>query len=270
MRTGTRIGFLGAGQMAEALAYGILASGYVPPYWITACDLSKERQKIFTDMGASIAPNIRAVVRQSRILLLCVKPQQSQEVMHEAAGVFKAQRHLLVSIAAGVTTRKLEAYLPAGARVVRCMPNTPMLVKLGATCICAGQHASAEDMKVVTSLLSSASMVMPVKESMMDAVTGLSGSGPAYLFYLVEAMVQAGVAEGFSEEEALQLARRTCLGAAQMLEKTGASPEELRRRVTSPNGATQAAIEQLDGHEVKARITAAVRRAAERSRELGR
>jgi pyrroline-5-carboxylate reductase len=221
-------------------------------------------------LGIKATTDNRSVVKHGDVLVLCVKPQQVDEVLTGVAPVFEPKRHLLVSICAGVPTTRMEKPLPAGARVVRVMPNTPMLVGLGASCICAGKHATEQDLSVVEALFTSAGIVMRVPEPMIDAVTGLSGSGPAYLFYLVEAMVDAGVAEGFTKEQALKLAARTCLGAAKMLEETGLPPEELRKRVTSPNGTTQAAVERLDSDGVKAKIAAAVRRAAERSRELGR
>ena len=265
------LGFLGAGNMAEALVRGVLKSELVPASRVVACDIAPERRKLFEDdLGVRTVDSLTGVVDAADVLFLCVKPQQADAVLGEIAASFIPDRHLLASIAAGVTTGRMEGKLPAGARVVRSMPNTPMLVGLGAACICPGQHAREEDLAIVEQLLSSAAIVMRVTEPMMDAVMGLSGSGPAYLFYLAEAMVDAGVAEGFSRAEALKLAARTCLGAAKMLEATGESPEELRRRVTSPNGTTQAAVERLDAHEVKANITAAIRRAAERSRELGR
>jgi pyrroline-5-carboxylate reductase len=210
------------------------------------------------------------VAAAADLLVLCVKPQQCATVLAELKPHFQPERHLLVSILAGVRTERLEAGLGAGARVVRVMPNTPMLVGLGAAGICAGGAARDQDVAAAERLFQCASLVVRVKEPLMDAVTGLSGSGPAYLFYLVEALAEAGVQEGFPREDALRLAVRTCLGAAKMLEETGDAPEELRRRVTSPNGTTQAACEVLDNNAVKKTLVAAVRRAAERSRELGR
>ncbi|MCW8130704.1 MAG: pyrroline-5-carboxylate reductase [Planctomycetota bacterium] len=257
--------------MAEALLRGVLKAGLMSRERVMASDVSPERRSLFEkELGVGVTTENRAVVQHGEILVLCVKPQQVDEVLAGLAPVFKAERHVLASICAGVPTKRLERPLPAGARTVRVMPNTPMLVGLGASCISAGASAKAEDLDAVEALFSSAGTVMRVAEPMMDAVTGLSGSGPAYLFYLVEAMAEAGVAEGFTREEALKLAARTCLGAAKMLEDTGLPPEELRRRVTSPNGTTQAAIERMDADGVKAKIAAAVRRAAERSRELGR
>ena len=159
--------------------------------------------------------------------------------------------------------------LPPGARVVRVMPNTPMLVGLGASAVAGGANATARDIATIEALFGTASTTVRVGENMMDAVTGVSGSGPAYLFYLVEAMIDAGIAEGFTPDQARALAVRTVLGAAKMLEEIPETPQELRKRVTSPNGTTQAAIEQMEAGGVKTKITAAIRRAAERSRELG-
>jgi pyrroline-5-carboxylate reductase len=266
-----RLGLLGAGNMAEALVRGVIASGAIPSGRIIASDLSAERRALFQqNLGVTATDDNLKVLTASDVFVLCVKPQQVDSVLAQIAPAFRTQHHLLASICAGVGTARLEKALPAGARVVRVMPNTPMLVNLGASCLCGGRNARDEDVAAVEALFASASLTMRVTEPMMDAVTGLSGSGPAYLFYLVEAMVAAGVAEGFTREQATRLAVRTVLGAAKMLEETQVAPEELRRRVTSPNGTTQAAIERLEAGEVKAKITAAVRRAAERSRELGR
>jgi pyrroline-5-carboxylate reductase len=257
--------------MSEALIRGVINSGALSASSIFASDVSAERRKFISDnLKINAMQDNAEVVRSAETLVLCVKPQQADDVVRQIAGAFKPDRHLLASICAGVTTARIEALLPSGARVVRVMPNTPMLVGLGASCLCGGKHARLEDLTAIEQLFSSASLTLRVEERMMDAVTGLSGSGPAYLFYLVEAMVDAGLAEGFTREQATALSVRTVLGAAQMLEETKLPPEELRRRVTSPNGTTQAAVERLDADSIKAKITAAVRRAAERSRELGK
>jgi len=265
------LGLLGAGNMAEALVRGALKTGLVPKDAVIASDISAERRAFFErELGVRATPDNHAVVRRADVLVLCVKPQQVDEVLSGIKAEFDPQRHVLASICAGVTTARLEKHLPVGARTVRVMPNTPMLVGLGAACIAGGAYAQEADLAEIEALFSSAAVVMRVKEPLLDAVTGLSGSGPAYLFYLVEAMTEAGMAEGLTQEDALKLSARTCLGAAKMLEDTGLPPDELRRRVTSPNGTTQAAVEQLDAGGVKAKLTAAVRRAVERSRELGR
>ena len=256
--------------MAEAILRGTLRAGLIPADKIIASDVSPERRALFAnELKVKAVEGNLEVVKNSDLIVLCVKPQQVDALLVEIKPVFEA-RHVLASICAGVSTQRLENGLPAGAKTVRVMPNTPMLSGLGASCLCAGRNAREEDLVAVETLFASSSIVQRVPEDRMDAVTGLSGSGPAYLFYLVEAMVDAGIAEGFSRAEATRLAARTCLGAAKMLEDTNLPPEELRRRVTSPNGTTQAAIELLDSREVKQHLAAAVRRAAERSRELGR
>ena len=267
----TTLGLIGAGNMAEALIRGVLKAGLLPAARVLAGDVLLARRELFANtLGVRTVPTAREVAESANLLVLCVKPQQAGAVLAEMQPVFQPARHLLVSILAGVPTARLEEGLCAGARVVRVMPNTPMLVGLGAAGLCPGRHARREDLRAAEALFSSAALVLRVEENQMDAVTGLSGSGPAYLFYLVEAMVAAGVAEGFSREVALKLAARTCLGAARLLEDSGVPPEELRRRVTSPGGTTQAAIEMLEGAGVREKLVAAIRRAAERSRELGR
>ncbi len=257
--------------MAEALIRGVLSAGTIAPSAVTASDVSAERRQFIAEsLKIRTTENNQEVVSSSEVVVLCVKPQQTDDVLKQIAAVFRPEHHVLASICAGVPTSRLEKFLPSGARVVRVMPNTPMLVGLGASCLCAGAHTRSEDLALIEELFSSGSLTLRVEERMMDAVTGLSGSGPAYLFYLVEAMIDAGIAEGFTREQASLLASRTVLGAAKMLEDTKLPPEELRKRVTSPNGTTQAAIERLDATEVKPRIVAAIRRAAERSRELGK
>lgn len=257
--------------MAEAILRGTLRAGLIPADKIIASDVSPERRALFSgELNVKAVESNLEVVKNSDLIVLCVKPQQVDALLVEVKPAYDVSRQVLASICAGVSTQRLENGLPSGAKTVRVMPNTPMLSGLGASYLCAGRNAREEDLVAVETLFASSSIVQRVPEDRMDAVTGLSGSGPAYLFYLVEAMVDAGMAEGFSKAEATRLAARTCLGAAKMLEETNLPPEELRRRVTSPNGTTQAAIELLDSREVKQHLAAAVRRAAERSRELGK
>jgi pyrroline-5-carboxylate reductase len=266
---GKSLGLIGAGNMAEAIVRGVLGAGALSAEKIIANDVSAARRDLFANtLKVRLAANNREVVEFSDIVLLAIKPQQVDAVLDEIGQAIRPQTQILVSICAGVTTARLEKKLPEGARVVRVMPNTPMLVGLGASCLCGGAKAAAADVAAVEAIFAGASLTLRVKETMMDAVTGLSGSGPAYLFYLAEAMVEAGVAENFSRGEAQALTTRTLLGAARLLEETKLPPEELRRRVTSPKGTTQAALEYLESEGVKAKLTAAVRRAAARSREL--
>ncbi|MFH0939828.1 MAG: pyrroline-5-carboxylate reductase [Planctomycetota bacterium] len=265
------LGLLGAGNMAEALARGVLNADVISTERIIVSDVSAERRDFFAvNLGIRTTADNVEVVKVSDLVVLCVKPQQIDELLKQIAHAIRPDVQVIASICAGISTARLEKLLPKGARVVRVMPNMSMLVGLGASGLCGGSQAQSSDIALVRALFSSASLTIQVEEKLMDAVTGLSGSGPAYLFYLVEAMMDAGVAEGFTKEQALALAARTVLGAARMLEETGLAPEELRRRVTSPNGTTQAAIERLDADGVKAKIIAAIQRSAERSRELSR
>lgn len=269
--SGRTLGLLGAGNMAEALARGIIKSGAIAATNVIASDVSPERRALFQDgLGAKVTEDNLAVLANSDLVVLCVKPQMVNTVVAQIAAAFDVKKHVLASICAGVSSARLEGLLPKGARVVRVMPNTPMLVGLGASAVSGGSSATKTDIATIAALFATASMTVRVEEKMMDAVTGLSGSGPAYLFYLVEAMMDGGIAEGFTPEQARALAVRTVLGAAKMLEECNDSPQELRRRVTSPNGTTQAAIEHMDLNDVKKNVAAAVRRAAERSRELGK
>lgn len=257
--------------MAEALLRGALNAGLLHRERVAACDPKPDRQQLFREeLKVRVVENAAAVADAADLLILCVKPQQCPTVLTELKTHFSVERHVLVSILAGTTLERLEGGLPQGARVIRVMPNTPMLVGWGASGLSAGRNARPSDVALAERLFSCASTVVRVDEPLLDAVTAVSGSGPAYLFYLIEAMAEAGTAEGLSERDALRLAVRTCLGAAKMAEETGTPPDELRRRVTSPNGTTQAAVEVLDNEAVKKKLVTAVRRAAERSRELSR
>jgi len=178
---------------------------------------------------------------------------------------------LIVSIAAGISSGFIERNLGAGKawRVIRAMPNTPMMMGKGMVALARGKHASEQDLAAGRKIFEAGATVLELEESKMDAVTAMSGSGPAYFFYLVEQMTRAGVTLGLSEQEAGVLATRTCIGSAAMLEGSAESPQELRKKVTSPGGTTQAAIELMESREMGEILTAAIRRAAERSRELG-
>jgi pyrroline-5-carboxylate reductase len=177
---------------------------------------------------------------------------------------------LFISIAAGKSSAFIERHLGPAApwRIIRAMPNTPMLVGEGMVALCRGRHASADDLQIARQLFQTSAAVIDVDEDKMDAVTAMSGSGPAYFFYLVEQMIAAGISLGLTPEQSHTLATRTALGAAKMLTSSADSPKELRKKVTSPGGTTQAAIETMEAQHVNEAIVAAIRRAAERGREL--
>ena len=206
---------------------------------------------------------------QSRILLLSVKPQQMAPAL-SGIGAALDPAALVVSIAAGIRSASIEKHLGAGRawRVVRVMPNTPMLVGDGMSAIARGAHATPDDLATARRIFNSAGAVVEIDENKMDAVTALSGSGPAYVFYLVEYMIAAGAEMGFSQEQARQLAIRTVAGAAKMLDGSMESPQELRRKVTSPGGTTQAAITHLESRGFGPTLVEAIKAAERRGKEL--
>jgi len=256
--------------MATALARGCGLSGLVNAGQLTAADPNEESRQQFASQvpGALLIDSNQQVVAGAGLLVLAVKPQVMPEVLADIAGSV-TPRHLVVSIAAGVTLAKLAAGLPAGTRLVRVMPNTPCLVGEGASCFCRGQMATEEDGKVVRQMLESVGEAHEVDETMLDAVTGLSGSGPAFVYSAIEAMAAGGTAMGLPPKLALQLATQTARGAAEMLLSTGESPDELRQQVTSPGGTTLAGLETLKKLKGNEAFRAAVEAATHRSIELG-
>jgi len=265
------LGILGAGNMAEAIARGVLRGGLLRADQILASDVSPQRRELFNStLGIRAIDENRTVARQSPVLLLSVKPQYMGEVLAGIRDVARADA-LIVSIAAGVSTRFIESQLGGQTprRVIRAMPNTPMLVGEGMVALARGQHAAAQDVQLARGLFEAAATVIELTEDKLDAVTAVSGSGPAYFFYLVEQLIAAAVELGLAPDEARQLAVKTAVGAAKMLATSADSPQELRRKVTSPAGTTHAAITHLEKHDTAATLVAAVKAAAHRSRELG-
>ncbi len=270
MTASERIGFIGAGNMAEALAKGLLSTGKHPPSSIIASDVREERRKFFAKelRVRSVSSNLE-VVRECRRLVLAVKPNQIEEVLKEVGPAFQ-QEHLIISIAAGISTRYIESFMKAEVPVVRAMPNTPILVGAGMTAISAGTWAKPRHLAEAKGIFESASRVIELKESLIDAVTALSGSGPAYFFYLVEAMKEAGETLGLTSDEASQLARQTAFGAGKMLIAMEEPPDLLRRKVTSPGGTTEAAISKMEESSLREIIINAIQAAANRSKEIGK
>ena len=265
------LGILGAGNMAEAIARGVTTGGLLRPAQILASDVSPQRRALFEDqLGIRAVPENREVASRSRLLLLCLKPQHMADVLREIGPITDEQTPL-VSIAAGISTRFIETHLGGQKkwRVIRTMPNTPMLVGEGMVALARGQHATEDDAAGARRLFQTAASVIEVAEDQLDAVTAVSGSGPAYVFYLVEQMIRAATELGLSPEQARQLAVKTALGAAKMLADNADTPQGLRRKVTSPGGTTQAAIAYMDQHDWPATVVEAIKAAARRSRELG-
>lgn len=263
-----RLAFIGAGNMAEALCRGIISSGLMHPENIIASDISEARRNLFEkELGARTTSDNRSAVAGADIVLLSVKPQIMDAVLAGIGDLLTPDR-LIISIAAGIKSERIEKEAQIGCRVVRAMPNTPLLVGCGMTALCVGSNASPKDLETAESLFRCAGKIARVEESQIDAVTAVSGSGPAYFFYMAEAIIEAGIAEGLEPDIAAMLTAQTMLGAGKLLAELKESPAELRRKVTSPNGTTEAAVKILDDAEVAGAITRAARRAAERSREL--
>ena len=264
-----KIGFLGAGKMATALAQGFVNAKLVKANQLLAADpFAAARQHFATETGArTVAANLD-VAKGATVLFIATKPDQVAAALAEISGAF-GKNHLLVSIAAGVTLAKLEAALPAGARVIRVMPNTPALVGAGASAFALGKNATAADGELAKKLLSAVGVALQVKEALLDAVTGLSGSGPAYVYQFIEALSDGGVAAGLPRDVATKLAAQTVLGGAKMVLETGLHPGTLKDQVTSPGGTTIEGLHELEKGKLRATVMSAVRSATEKSRKLG-
>jgi pyrroline-5-carboxylate reductase len=263
-----RIGFLGAGAMGEALAGGLVAAG-VPRDGIQLADPDAARREVVAKtLGVGTCADNAALVASSDVVVLAVKPGLVAQVLSQD-GVASA-RPLWISIAAGVSLAKLAAALPPGARLVRAMPNTPALVRAGATAWVANAAATPDDHGVAQALFECAGFAWEAPdESLLDAVTGLSGSGPAYVFVFLEALADAGVRVGLPRDAAQRLAIETVLGAALLARETGVHPAQLKDRVTSPGGTTIAGLARLEAAGFRAALLDAVEAATRRSRELG-
>ncbi|HUA67468.1 MAG TPA: pyrroline-5-carboxylate reductase [Candidatus Saccharimonadales bacterium] len=268
--TNLTIGFLGAGKMAAALARGFIHAELVGPKDIIAGDpIAAAREKFAEEVGAKTTKTNADVAKAANVLILAVKPDQAVGVLAELRSKFRDD-HLLISIAAGVTLAKIEDSLPAEARVIRVMPNTPTLVGAGASAFALGKCATAADGELAKRLLSSVGIAFQVKESLLDAVTGLSGSGPAYVYQFIEALSDGGVAAGLPRDIATNLAAQTVLGAARMVLETGQHPGALKDQVTSPGGTTIEGLHELEKGRLRAIVISAVRAATEKSKKLGR
>ncbi|HWD93979.1 MAG TPA: pyrroline-5-carboxylate reductase [Verrucomicrobiae bacterium] len=263
------IGFLGAGKMATALARGFIRAGLATPKQVIASDVNESARMAFAkETGAKTTASNPEVAKFADVLILAVKPDQVAGVLSEIRDHF-SEKHLLLSIAAGVTLARLEAGLGADARVIRVMPNTPALVGASATGFALGKSAASEDADIATKLFSSVGVAFQVKESLLDAVTGLSGSGPAYVYLFIESLSDGGVAAGLPREVATRLAAQTVLGAAKMVLETGQHPGALKDMVTSPGGTTIEGLHELEKGKLRGTVMSAVRAASEKSKKLG-
>lgn len=262
---GGRVGFLGAGNMASALIRGILRGG-LPPRQLLATDLDRTKLDLLSaELGTLTADSSQALIEASEVVILATKPDALASVLPPLRA--QAAGRLWVSVAAGVTTDTLESWL-GEARVIRAMPNTPALVGEGATGLCPGRHARREDLELAEKLLAGVGITVVVTESAMDAVTGLSGSGPAFLMLVIEAMADAGVHAGLPRDVALRLAAQTVRGAGALALESGRHPAELKDQVTSPGGTTIAGVRALERGGLRSTMMEAVLAATARCREL--
>jgi pyrroline-5-carboxylate reductase len=265
-----KIAFLGGGNMAEALIKGLIAAGTAKPDQIIATDISLDRlahlQKTY---GIIIHKNNSDAAREAEIIVLSVKPQIIERVLGEIASAID-EKKLVISIAAGIATPKIEKSFKDGSRVVRVMPNTPALVLAGAAALAGGRNTSNEDLALAQRMFNSVGRAVIVEEKLMDAVTGLSGSGPAYVFVIIDALSDAGVKAGLPRALALELAAQTVYGAAKMVLETKEHPAKLRDMVTSPGGTTIEGLHALEKGKLRATLINAVEAATARSKELGK
>jgi len=262
------LAIVGGGKIGEALLAGLVRRAGSAAGIVLVGRSPERTAAVATRYGVDVTDLAGAAAR-SRVLLIAVKPQDVGVLVEELAP-HVGPGHLVVSVVAGVPTARIEAALPAGTPVVRVMPNTPALVEAGMSVLSAGAHATEAHLDEAEGLLSSVGAVRRVPESQQDAVTALSGSGPAYFFFLVEAMIDAGILLGLPRTLAADLIVQTAYGSAVMLRESGEHPVQLREAVTSPGGTTIAAVRELERHGVRAALIAALEAAHDRSVELGR
>ncbi|MFP5416104.1 MAG: pyrroline-5-carboxylate reductase [Actinomycetes bacterium] len=265
----SRLAIIGTGVMGETLLAGLLKAGWAPTDLVGADRRERRRQELEGHYGVrTVASNADAVVQADTVVVV-VKPQDVPDLLPEIAPRL-VPGAVVISLCAGVTLRQLEAGLPEGTPVVRVMPNTPAMVSEGMAAISPGHHASEVDVEKAVLVMEAVGKAIIVPESYQDAVTAISGSGPAYLFFVVEAMIDAGVMLGLPRDIATTLVNQTMFGSAKLLVESEEHPNLLRERVTSPAGTTAAALRQLEERGVKAAFIAAMEAARDRSVQLGR
>ena len=264
-----RIGFVGAGNMAAALLEGLLRTQTLSATQIQLNDIDRAKAQACAERhGVSVASDARELARWASVLILAVKPQAMSAALADCALGITGET-LVISVAAGVQCATIAAALPPGARIVRAMPNTPALVGAGATALSGSPTATLADRELARHLFDAVGRTVLVDEAQMDAVTGLSGSGPAYVMVVIEALADGGVRAGLSRETALLLATQTVLGSAQLLLASGDHPAQWKDRVMSPGGTTSAGLEAIEAGRMRYTLMRAVQEATQRSRELG-
>jgi pyrroline-5-carboxylate reductase len=257
------VAIIGAGVMGESLLSGLIRGGHEIADLVVGEKRRERAVELREQYGVEVLANIDAAARADTVALV-VKPQDMGEVLTEIAPHLRAGQ-VLISLAAGITTDYIEKHIPDGIAVVRVMPNTPALVDEGMAAISAGTHCDEEHLALAEGMMSVTSRVVRVPENQQDAITAISGSGPAYLFFVVESMIEAGVHLGLPRSTATELVIQTMVGSAKLLRETGTHPTVLREQVTSPGGTTAAAIRQLEDHKVRAAFIMAMEAARDRS-----
>lgn len=261
------IGFIGGGNMAEAIIKGLLSGGMAPRNIMVSDPAQERRAHLAATLHVKTSDDNNEVVSACDLIILAIKPQIAASVLTALEGVITPQK-LIISIMAGISTTFIEESLQNGARVIRSMPNTPALVQAGATAVCPGRRTTAEDLEIARELFTQVGTVVSVTERQMDAVTGVSGSGPAYVYSFIEALADAGVKNGLPREIAVNLAVQTVIGSARLVQESGEHPAVLRDRVTSPGGTTIAALHALENGRFHGLVMEAVDMAVKRSKEL--
>jgi len=263
------VGIIGGGNMGEALIAGVTQSGLLSPEEVLFFEPRIDRRDYLREKyRVPPSKSNQDLVAHCPIVILAVKPQSVPEVLPEICHVMK-RHHLLISICAGVSLDSIQSFCPIPIRMVRAMPNTPALILKGATALAPSPHAQPEDTTIAESIFQAVGITVLVKESLMDAVTGLSGSGPAYVFAVIEALAAGGVKEGLSQEAALALTTQTVLGAAHLIQATGKHPATLRDQVCTPGGTTVAGLYAMEEGGFRLALMNAVIAATRRSQELG-
>ncbi|EXX91135.1 pyrroline-5-carboxylate reductase [Paenibacillus darwinianus] len=268
-----RFCFYGAGSMAEAIVRGLLGEGLARPERISVVNRSNvdrlnELREVYGVQAPAAEADKSRLLREADVIFLCMKPKDADVALRGLAA-FISEKQLLVSVIAGLSTATIGKLIDKPVAIIRTMPNTSSTIGLGATGLCYNDFVTTAQQATVEALFRAIGITAVVEERMMDAVTGLSGSGPAYIYYVMEAMIEAGMRLGLSQEASHELTVQSVLGAASMVKETGEAPAELRRKIMSPGGTTQAAIELLNDKQVSETLVRAVLRAAERAGEMG-
>jgi pyrroline-5-carboxylate reductase len=262
------IGFIGAGNMGTALIRGILDARIASPENVWAADVASDKlAKLKSDLQINTTESNPEILQHCDTVVLCVKPQNMGEVLSEIASAARPV-HLFVSIAAGIPTARIESALGKRPRVIRVMPNTPALIKCGASGLARGRYATRDDMTFAVRMFRAVGIAVTLDESLLDAVTGLTGSGPAYIFLMIESLIDAGIKLGLKSADAEQLVKQMVLGTARMASELPQTPAQLRQAVTSPAGTTSAGLQVLNEGNFRDLISSAVKRATERAKEL--